>query len=99
MGDGSASEASDRALFGRILTKVYARNAGVTPPELVALVEGPGAPAPGRALELGCGTGTNAVYPARHGWRVAVVDLDVPVLVLVHAAPHRGRSGVRTVVR
>ncbi|GHJ96304.1 hypothetical protein SNE510_58230 [Streptomyces sp. NE5-10] len=36
---------------------------------------GLGAPAPGRALELGCGTGTNAVYLARHGWRVAAVDL------------------------
>ncbi|MEU5820850.1 class I SAM-dependent methyltransferase [Streptomyces sp. NPDC048567] len=48
---------------------------GVTPPELVALVEGPGAPRPGRALELGCGMGTNAVYLARHGWRVTAVDL------------------------
>ncbi|WP_245674535.1 class I SAM-dependent methyltransferase [Herbidospora cretacea] len=43
---------------------------GVTPPELVALVE-----PPGRALELGCGTGTNAVYLARHGWEVVAVDL------------------------
>ncbi|MFB9673871.1 methyltransferase domain-containing protein [Streptosporangium vulgare] len=48
---------------------------GVTPPELVALVEGHGAPPPGRALELGCGTGTNAVYLARHGWEVVAVDL------------------------
>ncbi|MFF5897138.1 class I SAM-dependent methyltransferase [Streptomyces argenteolus] len=48
---------------------------GVTPPELVALVEGPEPLTPGRALELGCGTGTNAVYLARHGWRVAAVDL------------------------
>ncbi len=48
---------------------------GVTPPELVALVEGHDAPLPGRALELGCGTGTNAVYLARHGWEVVAVDL------------------------
>ncbi|WP_319019181.1 class I SAM-dependent methyltransferase [Microbispora sitophila] len=56
---------------------------GVTPPELVALVEGRGegheeshgALPPGRALELGCGTGTNAVYLARHGWEVVAVDL------------------------
>ncbi|MDA2809821.1 class I SAM-dependent methyltransferase [Nocardiopsis sp. RSe5-2] len=48
---------------------------GVTPPELVALVEGDGAPPPGRALELGCGTGTNAVYLARHGWEVTALDL------------------------
>ncbi|GAA4212328.1 class I SAM-dependent methyltransferase [Microbispora amethystogenes] len=53
---------------------------GVTPPELVALIEGPGeghgaALPPGRALELGCGTGTNAIYLARHGWEVVAVDL------------------------
>jgi SAM-dependent methyltransferase len=52
---------------------------GVTPPELVALIEGrgegDGALPPGRALELGCGTGTNAVYLARHGWEVVAVDL------------------------
>ncbi|UED83099.1 class I SAM-dependent methyltransferase [Streptomyces profundus] len=48
---------------------------GVTPPELVALVEGPDALPAGRALELGCGTGTNAVYLARHGWDVVGVDL------------------------
>ncbi|GAA2432196.1 hypothetical protein GCM10010191_52720 [Actinomadura vinacea] len=47
----------------------------VTPPELVALVEGPDALPPGRALELGCGTGTNATYLARHGWEVVAVDL------------------------
>ncbi|MFD7091147.1 class I SAM-dependent methyltransferase [Streptomyces sp. NPDC059896] len=50
-------------------------DSGVTPPELVASTEGPDALAPGRALELGCGTGTNAVYLARHGWQVAAVDL------------------------
>jgi SAM-dependent methyltransferase len=48
---------------------------GVTPPELVALVEGRGALPPGRALELGCGTGTNAIYLARLGWDVGAVDL------------------------
>ncbi|MEU0955535.1 class I SAM-dependent methyltransferase [Streptomyces niveus] len=41
----------------------------------MALTEGPDALAPARALELGCGTGTNAVYLARHGWQVTAVDL------------------------
>ncbi|MFI8308218.1 class I SAM-dependent methyltransferase [Streptomyces sp. NPDC085927] len=50
-------------------------DSGVTPPELVALVEGADALTPGHVLELGCGTGTNAVYLARHGWRVTAVDL------------------------
>ncbi|MET9658041.1 class I SAM-dependent methyltransferase [Streptomyces sp. NPDC006510] len=47
----------------------------VTPPELAAMVEGDDALPPGRALELGCGTGTNATYLARHGWEVVAVDL------------------------
>ncbi|MEV4077455.1 class I SAM-dependent methyltransferase [Nonomuraea fuscirosea] len=47
----------------------------MTPPELVALTEGPRRLPPGRALELGYGTGTNALYFARHGWDVTAVDL------------------------
>lgn len=33
-------------------------------------------PPPGRALELGCGTGTNAVYLARRGFDVTAIDLS-----------------------
>lgn len=47
---------------------------GAIPPELSDLVEGPDALAPGRALDLGCGTGTHAVYLTQHGWQVTGVD-------------------------
>jgi len=50
-------------------------DSGVPPPELVAVVEGPRPLRPGRALDLGCGSGTNAVYLSRHGWDVTGVDL------------------------
>jgi SAM-dependent methyltransferase len=50
---------------------------GVTPPELVDLIEGSDALAPGRALDLGCGTGTNVRYLAVHGWDVVGVEANV----------------------
>ena len=43
----------------------------VSPPELMEFIaQYP----PGRALDLGCGTGTNVISLAQHGWRVTGVD-------------------------
>ena len=46
---------------------------GITPPEVVDLIEKQQLPA-GRALDLGCGTGTNVLYLAQHSWKVIGVD-------------------------
>ena len=59
------------------------------PSELKALVEGPAAVAPARALDLGCGTGRHAVYLARLGWKVTAVDY---VPRAIRAASERART-------
>jgi SAM-dependent methyltransferase len=42
--------------------------------DVVQLVEGEPRRAPGRALDIGCGTGTESVYLAQQGWEVTGVD-------------------------
>jgi cyclopropane fatty-acyl-phospholipid synthase-like methyltransferase len=49
-------------------------DSGEVQPELMALVEGAAALSPGRALDIGCGTGTQAIYLAQHGWTVTALD-------------------------
>jgi SAM-dependent methyltransferase len=46
-------------------------DSGISPPELMAFIHNH---RPGKALDLGCGTGTNAVTLAQHGWRVTGID-------------------------
>ncbi len=60
---------------------------GITPPEVVELVEHRGL-SPGRALDLGCGTGTNSFYLAHHGWEVVGVDFSV---IAIRRARQRAR--------
>ena len=46
-------------------------NTGVTPPEVLDFLK---RNPPGRAIDLGCGTGTNVIALADHGWTAEGVD-------------------------
>ena len=44
---------------------------GMSPPELMEFIE---THEPGRAIDIGCGTGTNVITLAKAGWQVTGVE-------------------------
>jgi SAM-dependent methyltransferase len=60
--------------------------------QLQELVEGPEALSPGRALDIGCGTGGPSVYLALHSWDVT--GIDVVARALAHARSRARDAGV-----
>jgi methyl halide transferase len=68
---------------------------GTPDPMLVEFVEAHTV-APGRALEVGCGTGTNAIYLAQHGFDVVGVDVS-PAAVDKARDKARGRCRFETI--
>jgi SAM-dependent methyltransferase len=68
----------DRIWSGRVNAQLAAAAEGITP---------------GRALDLGCGEGGDAVWLAEHGWHVVAVD--VSETALTRAADEAQRRGVR----
>ncbi len=65
-------------------------DSGITPPEVVALIES--GKIRGRALDLGCGTGTNSIYLAQHS--LSVVGVDFSVKAIATARDKARRAGV-----
>ncbi len=62
---------------------------GITPPELTTLVAA--FDQPGRALDLGCGTGTSSIYLAQHGWQATGIDFSPKAIELARdKAQHAG---------
>lgn len=52
---------------------------------------------PGRALEVGCGEGADAIWLARHGWEVTAID--VSRVALEKGAVHAADTGVNVTWR
>jgi SAM-dependent methyltransferase len=59
-------------------------DSGVPDPMLIEAVESGTLPV-GRALEIGCGTGTNAIWLAQHGYEVLGIDVAPLAIELARA--------------
>ena len=59
---------------------------GVSPPELMEFIRSHD---PGRALDLGCGTGTNVITLSQHGWQVTGVDFAGRAIRIARREAHR----------
>ena len=68
---------------------------GTPDPMLIEMIESR-AIVPGRTLEVGCGTGTNAIYLAQHGFEVVGVDIS-PLAIENARAKAQGRCRFETV--
>jgi SAM-dependent methyltransferase len=55
---------------------------GVSPPELLDFIQNH---KPGRAIDIGCGTGTNVITLAQAGWQVTGVDFAPRAIKLASA--------------
>ena len=73
-------------------------DSGVSPPELRGLIEGPSARKQGRALDLGCGTGTNAIYMTSHGWDVTAIDFVPRAIAAARKKAAAAKASPRLVV-
>jgi len=56
-------------------------DSGISPPELLEFIDTHPA---GRAIDLGCGTGTNLITLAQHGWQVSGVDFASRAIKIAH---------------
>ena len=68
------------------------------PSELAALIQGPSALTPGLALDIGCGTGTQSIYLAQHGWQVTAIDAVPRALEQARQRAKTARVNVQLIV-
>lgn len=85
---------AEPAAFWDTIHRRHPRSPGRPHPYLVDAL---GPAIPGTALDLGCGTGANAIWLAGQGWEVTGVDISGEALE--RAAEHAREAGVQARVR
>ena len=65
---------------------------GITPPEVMDFLA---RTTPGRAVDFGCGTGTNAITIAQHGWDVTAIDFSWRAIRLARRKARAAGASIR----
>ena len=65
---------------------------GISPPELIDYLR---TRSPGRALDIGCGTGTNSMTMAGFGWTVLGIDISTLAIFKARRKARRSSADVR----
>ena len=73
-------------------------DSGITPPELKNLIDGSEALPHGKALDLGCGTGTNAIFMSQRGWQVTAIDFVPRAISLAKAKAAAAKATPRLMI-
>lgn len=68
---------------------------GISPPELLEFIE---THQPGKAIDLGCGSGTNVITLAQQGWEVTGVDFSRRAINQAHQKAQQHQVNVRLIV-
>jgi SAM-dependent methyltransferase len=69
---------------------------GVSPPELLDFIQ---THRPGRAIDIGCGTGTNVITLANAGWKVTGVDFAPRAIILARQKASRAGAQAEFLIR
>ena len=87
-----------KAMMDRLIYEAMYRmgkpvwDTGSVPPEVVEAIEKERTP--GRALDLGCGTGTHSIYLAQRGWQVVGIDFSTKAIAVAHAKAKRAGTPI-----
>jgi SAM-dependent methyltransferase len=79
LGKGDTMSWLRRVFFNFMYYRKPPWDTGISPPELIAHIQ---SNPPGKALDLGCGTGTNVITLAKNGWQVTGVDFAPHAITL-----------------
>jgi ubiquinone/menaquinone biosynthesis C-methylase UbiE len=87
---------SRRILFQYLYFRKPPWDTGISPPELLKFIQ---THSPGRAIDIGCGTGTNVITLASAGWKVTGIDFAPRAIKIARQKLNRAGVQARLLIK